>query len=940
MSAPSAAAQRISTSQARSRRSFMLATAAAMTITGFAGAPVRDAAAQDQATASGGGLEEIVVTARRREEKLQSVPIAITAFTAADIRSKNINTAQDLTVFVPSLIMNNNAGFGSGFSLRGQTASLGAGSGVVAYFAEVPLVNGQTGIGTFQGGTGPGQFYDLENVQVLNGPQGTLFGRNTTGGAILFTPAKPTNNFEGYAQVTLGSYNWHEFEAAVNVPIVTDKVLLRLAGDVAMRDGYTTDVGPGAVHGKDYSNRDYWGFRASLVLRPSDDFENVTIFSSLYRHENGPGVVLAGVNPTGALATTVGLGTALTYLGQQNARGPRQTENSPLSGVDKEWDYGVYNISRWDVADNVAIKNIAAWQVDKNSAFLSDFDGSPFQIQDVQPRVGEPWTAASRQYSDELQFSGKAMDDRLQWTIGGYLEYSAPTTTPEFDVTQLIDVAPPTPPPAVHVPFYIPALIRVQEGSTQRSQAAYGQLTYDFGGVAPELDGLKLTLGYRYTWDYRSDQSAIDIPTFGYICALKPGLSAPNCGLGSSGNFHAPTWTAGLDYQITPETLLYVKGSRGYKSGGFNLSTPKQSAFASFKPEYVTDIELGVKSDWEISGVKLRTDLDLFHDDYSNIQRSVTQIINGLSSPVTENAAAATIQGVEFQGTVIPVAGTEISLAYSFIAAKYDSFIDPLLGSRAGLEFPFVPKNKVSVTAKQEIPIPVEWGDLSLSATYSYQSHYKGDNSYADVTIIQGYGLLNLRADWRDIFGQPLDVSFFATNVTDELYVTKNFGLYDVFGVNALEYGEPQMFGAQIRYHFGGGSEPEAAPAAYVPPPVVAPAPAPKSYLVFFDFNKSDLTPQAREIVDTAAKNASANNVTQLTVTGHTDTVGSDAYNMRLSRRRAESVAAQLEKDGVPSSEIAIVAKGKRDLLVPTADGVREPQNRRVQIVFDGGASS
>src|SRR6185437_741907 len=119
-------------------------------------------------------------------------------------------------------------------------------------------------------------------------------------------------------------------------------------------------------------------------------------------------------------------------------------------------------------------------------------------------------------------------------------------------------------------------------------------------------------------------------------------------------------------------------------------------------------------------------------------------------------------------------------------------------------------------------------------------------------------------------------------------------------------------------------------------PPVVAPASSvPKSYLVFFDFNRSDLSSQAVAIVDDAAKNAISNNVSRLEVTGHTDTVGSDAYNMRLSRRRGESVAARLERDGVPSSEIEIVAKGKRDLLVPTADGVREPQNRRVQIVYD-----
>jgi len=149
------------------------------------------------------------------------------------------------------------------------------------------------------------------------------------------------------------------------------------------------------------------------------------------------------------------------------------------------------------------------------------------------------------------------------------------------------------------------------------------------------------------------------------------------------------------------------------------------------------------------------------------------------------------------------------------------------------------------------------------------------------------------------------------------------------------------MIGAQIRYHFGGPSEAPAATAVYTPPPVVAPAPAaPRCYLVFFDFNKSDLTPQAVQIVDQAASNAGPAKVTQLTVTGHTDTVGSDAYNMRLSRRRAESVAARLEKDGIPSSEIEIVAKGKRDLLVPTADGVKEPQNRRVQIVYGGGASS
>jgi OOP family OmpA-OmpF porin len=153
----------------------------------------------------------------------------------------------------------------------------------------------------------------------------------------------------------------------------------------------------------------------------------------------------------------------------------------------------------------------------------------------------------------------------------------------------------------------------------------------------------------------------------------------------------------------------------------------------------------------------------------------------------------------------------------------------------------------------------------------------------------------------------------------------------------------PGIWDVKVRYKFDVGREAAASAATYTTPPVQAPMPAPTvahSYMVFFDFNKSDLSPQAVTIVDQAAKNAGPAKATELTVTGHTDTVGSDAYNMRLSRRRAESVAAELEKQGIPSNEIEIVAKGKHDLLVPTGDGVREPQNRRVTIVYGGGATS
>jgi outer membrane protein OmpA-like peptidoglycan-associated protein len=202
-----------------------------------------------------------------------------------------------------------------------------------------------------------------------------------------------------------------------------------------------------------------------------------------------------------------------------------------------------------------------------------------------------------------------------------------------------------------------------------------------------------------------------------------------------------------------------------------------------------------------------------------------------------------------------------------------------------------------------------------------------------------GYALFDARLTLATPDGNE-SISLWTQNIFDKKYYTVIFDTQSLVNYNFTERGTPRTFGVKASYKWGGTPEPEEAPAAYVPPPV-APAPSvPKSYLVFFDFNKSDLAPQAVTIVAQAAANAGPAKVTQLEVTGHTDTVGSDAYNMRLSRRRAESVAAQLEKDGIPASEIAIFAKGKRDLLVPTADGVKEPQNRRVQIVYSGGPTS
>jgi iron complex outermembrane receptor protein len=836
------------------------------------------------------------------------------------------------------------------FYLRGQGPNGGSGGspGVIAYFSEVPFT-----------GSGPGIYFDLGNLQVLRGPQGTLFGQNTTGGAVLFEPMHPTNNFEGYVQLTLGDYNRQGVEAAVNVPIIEDKLLVRVAGSRETRDGYTRDL---TTH-QDLDNRDYWSGRIGVTWRPTDDFENYLVYDSLYSHTNGTGLTLQTVNtgpdlnldPTGnflqgSFARTFTVPVVEAALARAQALGPRTVETD-INGLDKTYSWGITDIARYDVSDNFTIKNIFGYREIKN-LLRSDFDGTPL----LQGGYDTPdgWEVNNAQYSDEIQFQGKSLDDKLSWIGGAFYEFLHPAGYTVARVPSTTALA-----PGLAVPLAVFGNAYGQnalgpEGETTRTEALFLQGTYDFSGISPDLEGLKFTAGARYTWDYRSNSNfstiVIDLSKLGAGNLVLP--CGPASGLActyANHTFQAPTWTADLDYQITPEALVYAKGSRGFKAGGFNGAGG--TLFPNkYESEYVTDVEVGLKADWDIMGVKTRTNVDGFHDDYRNAQRAVGvqfDLVPGNPSTNTSTTVIAdgnaVVQGIEFEGTVIPFNGLEMTASWSYVDAHYTKFFIPTVGDRTNLPYPFVPKNKFGFTADYTLPfVPEDMGNVHVIADYTHTGRiqYSTDSREPDGDE-PGYGLLNLRVNWNNVAGQPFDASFFMTNATDNLYSIGKFGIYTTEGFVSQLYGEPQMWGFQLRYRFGGPAEEPATPAApYTPPPAAAVAPTPKSYLVFFDFNKSDLTSQATQIVDQAASNAGPAHVTRLTVTGHTDTVGSDAYNMRLSRRRAESVAARLEKDGIASSEIEIVAKGKRDLLVPTADGVREPQNRRVQIVYDNGAGA
>jgi len=952
---------------------FTLALLAGSALVGWAQAPIA-VAQTDQPAAANSGLEEIVVTARRKEERAQTVPIAITAFSQTDLEKKRINQVKDLAREVPSLAMTSsqsdvNALYSGYVRLRGLP-------GTVIYFDDVPLgeadFNPTTGL---THGLSAGFYYDLDNLEVLKGPQGTLFGKNSIGGLISLSPKKPTNKFEGYGQVTLGDYNDREFEGAVNIPVIQDKLMVRIAGQTQQRDGYTKNIS----NGKDLDNVDYYAWRVGVTLRPTDDIENYFLYDGYYQHNNGSSEILKYVNekfpltglnagfqsvpfklPTGQpnpaclYTVTLGASGAGTVPGgcangaayfpvygnlpalfaEQQKLGVRSVVGQSIAGLGKDYFYGLTDTFTWDINDDLTVKNIAAARIFKQLS-TDDFTSVGLPILNIgDPVNNKTWGDNSVQYTEELQIQGKALNGKLSWVAGGYLELDHPLGDSLLPSAAVGSIS--------YYHFH----------NTERSQAAFAHGIYD---LSDYVEGLRFTAGYRYTWDYVSIQ---EYGTNGQDAVTRNGAGAPtncappanfdrNCAVGSNTHYSSFGWNLSLDWQYDPSTLFYIRSGNAYRPGGTNPQVPVQ--YQALKPEHVTDVELGVKSDWTLGDVHGRTNFDLFHTDYKAIQvNKLVQVIDSTgathAATLEQNAASAELEGGELEATIVPYTGVEISPHASYIYAHYNQYPKVFGAQSSGPNTPFffVPKWQYGIAGTYHLPIDASYGDVAFSLDYSWMGQQYVTVTQGEVqNIIPSYENFNLRVDWTDVFGAPVDLGAFVTNLTDNTHVTGIQAIYTTLGFTSAAYNPPRMFGFSAKYRFGEESEAATETAPYTPPPAQAVAPAaPRSYLVFFDFNKSDLTSQATQIVDQAASNAGPAHVTRLTVTGHTDTVGSDAYNMRLSRRRAESVAARLEKDGVPSSEIEIVAKGKRDLLVPTADGVREPQNRRVQIVYDGGPTS
>jgi len=753
----------------------------------------------------------------------------MTVFDQKQLDQRNIVNASDLGTYTPSLSVNRNFGDdSSSFAIRGFTQELRTTPSVGVYFADVVAPRGGGSI-TAGDGAGPGAFFDLENVQVLKGPQGTLFGRNTTGGDVLIVPRKPTDEWEGYFESSAGNFNMLRFTGAANAPL-HDMLKVRLGFDQQTRDGYlhnTSGVGP-----RDFSDVGYASFRASAVLTPWEPLENYSLFTYLSSENNGGVQQLFACNSTGQVMLPI----LLPFCEQQLAHPSGSFYDvasvfpNPKSEI-HQWQ--TINTTTWKATDYVTIKNIfsvAHLDTTLNSAlFGTNFQAPtatgtiPLFFSNAGTVPGIPTTSQNSSV-EEVRALGHAFDDRLEWQGGLYYEKSNPDGLSGSQSANYIscDLSTLGTNPAdfrcnnIQNDF-LAAVSRSLGTISYENKAVYGQGTFH---LLPDV--LSLTGGIRYTWDTTngtSDQTAYlfdqfpqggFFPPSGAKCVSGSG-TFPNCGIGLSQTSDAPTGTFGVDWHPLEDSLVYAKYTRGYRQGSVNINGVE--GLNTFGPEHVDTYEAGAKRTF---GIPFPGTFDIagFYNDFRDQQLQVG-VISSSFVPTTAivNAGHSTIWGMEMAANVEPVDRVRLGAAYTYLNTKLNSLDLPPLPptvliavptAATGDRLPYTPNNEVVLTASYRLPfVPERAGDVTPSATYVYTDNEQAVTKSASAFhTIPSHQLLNLNLSWDRIMGYPVDASVFVTNVLGEEYWTFVPGTYNALGFETRVLGQPRMYGMRLRYNF------------------------------------------------------------------------------------------------------------------------------------------
>jgi len=803
---------------ALNRSSSLVTLAAATMLT-----PFTTGAAFAQATDDKGGLEEIVVTAQKREENVQNVPISITAISATELQNRSVSQISDLQSVTPNVTFSTTAQgtLATTVGIRGLRNS------------NIELVNDQptaiyiddvyqsTAIGSMSF-LGP----DVERVEVLRGPQGTLFGRNTIGGAVSVHTKRPeTDEFGGRLMVGAGNHGLIEGQGMINVPLVRDKVAVRF--NLGFRDdnGFAKEL----TYGRRLGQTKQVYTRGQLLLAPTEKLD--ILISGDYIDARTDGNLLQpvflrpnsfavfelaqayGIAPTPANFAAIQSRFFSCGGGPVPTLEPRCWSPSPTNPVTTTGqfsraasmaDVNVYR--EWGVAANIAYRLTDSAELKSITSFRHFYHDSPKDYDGTTAIL--LWSRATPEgdtFTQEFQVNGTV--DRLKYTVGSYfydfkgIERGTNTSVPLLSGNNSANY--------------------LENHVHNKSLGFFGQATFAV------TDRINVTGGLRYTKEDKNvaisqfGSRAVTAATpNGYSCTLPLPPAGSNvdpalCVNTSSLKYHSWDWTAGVDYKPTDDIMIYARAAKGFQAGGINQRSTVGVPFAQYQPMTAINYEVGFKAD--LLDRHLRLNVSAFQTDVKNFQRPIpATFIDVNGNPVTVvatiNAATARIRGVEAEVAVIPFEGARISGQVGYTDPKWGTFLGdgptgPKTVDLSRTDFQQISKWTFGVSPSYTLP--TSWGEVHFQLDYVWQSRQNMQPSLTvplDAAlpvpglIQKGYGLLNGRIAVR--VGDNTEIAFWGKNLTDKRYITGGLNLAGSLGFAMATVGNPRTVGVQVSHNF------------------------------------------------------------------------------------------------------------------------------------------
>ena len=771
-----------------------------------------------------GALEEIVVTAQKREEGLQDTPIAVSAFTATAIEDRGIDNISQVAAFTPNVVFDTTAPIS------------GVSSGAVIFIRGIGITDfaltTDPGIGVYIDGVyasrsvgGVLDVLDVERIEVLRGPQGTLFGRNTIGGALNITSRKPADELGAKAEVTVGNDSRLDVRASIDVPL-SATFRTNFAVSSKQRDGFVDRV----LVGDELGDEDRQAFRLMAVYEPSDRFDAEFSYDYTKIDEASAGSVLVGITGNSASAPATATDSYALFLDQQGLSGvpsfPDFTAanfiNPGEAGDDRSFGTGRSG-TELDV-DGVSLtanfhgsgfdlKSITAFR-STSGEFNRDADNSPISLNSPVSGITETLNPDydHEQFTQEFQLTGTALDGRLNYVAGLYYfdeEGTDNVFVPVF-ATVPFDLGGPA-------PFLAgaPVVINNFADVDNDSKAVYLQGTWDV------TDNLGLTLGVRRTEDEKeftyTQYVAADV-NGGALPPPPPGTLGPPpaavdengelrfgivplVGNGSgtvSEDFSQTTVKAGIDYTFANDSLLYFSYSEGFKSGGFVLRyVQPQPAPLSFQPEEAKSLEIGYK--WQGLEDRLRINAAAFSTAYDEAQ---VTFFDGGGGPVTQNAGEIDITGLEVELVALPGDNFQVDATLGLIDAEYDVINPPSIPLALTIDTDSSLANTPEMTASLglQYTVDTDYGSWSFRGDWSYSDDVFNDSQNSPFLFQDAYGIVNAAVRYTNP-ADTWDLILFGENITDERYIVSgdsNFGL----GFHEANFNRPAQYGVTFRYRF------------------------------------------------------------------------------------------------------------------------------------------